>query len=276
MLVGPRLLILYQPPGIDYSEQVVAHRRDTCVSLYCRPQFLADILRRNGIHHCPVLEEIERHDRPEIWHKTLPLSGGLTFVARSLLDNPFRKGIRLLHAEAKALDLLCEVLHVAEENTCAGSLLGERVLNQLEAARQILGREFARSPSIPDIARAVGMSQIEAQAGVQVAIRRSCVFEYGFECRMAPCPRTVARAAFDGRSGGLYGGLWSPDQLHSGVQESLRLLAAGRPHQGALSRSAAALLRGQSAAETVGDRSEGRYSFPARSSALSSPRAASQ
>ena len=183
VLVGPRLLILYQPPGVDYSEQVVAHRRDTCVSLYCRPQFLADILRRNGIHHCPVLEEIERHDRPEIWHKTLPLSGGLTFVARSLLDNPFRKGIRLLHAEAKALDLLCEVLHVAEENTCAGSLLGERVLNQLEAARQILGREFARSPSIPDIARAVGMSQSKLKRAFKSRFGVT-VFEYGFECRM--------------------------------------------------------------------------------------------
>jgi AraC-like DNA-binding protein len=183
VLVGPRLLILYQPPGVDYSEQVVPQRRDTCVSLYCRPQFLADIVRRNGIRRCPVLEDIERHHSPEIWHRVLPLSSGLTFVARSLLDNPFRKGVRLLHAEAKALDLLCEVLHVAEEGVDAYGVVSEREVSQLEAARRILSSEFAHSPSIPDIARTVGMSPSKLKRAFKSRFGVT-VFEYGFECRM--------------------------------------------------------------------------------------------
>ncbi|MFZ0551460.1 MAG: helix-turn-helix transcriptional regulator [Steroidobacteraceae bacterium] len=182
-VTGPQLLILYQPPGVDYSEEVVPNLQDTCVSLYCKPEFISDLVRRNGIGGWPMLDEIEAHAQPTILWKLLPLSVNLVFVAHSLLDNPFRKGVRLLHAEAKALDLLCDVLHSAELGVSGGATLSERELRQLEAARRILTSQLGFSRTISDIASSVAMSpsklkrMFKARYGVTV-------FDYGLECRM--------------------------------------------------------------------------------------------
>ena len=112
---GPRLLMLYQPPGIDVVERVVPERRDSGVSLYCRPRFLADLARANGLERWDLLEEIEQHPTTSVWHRQAELNPTLTYVGKSLLDSPYREGIRLLHAEAKALELLCEILAAAKQ-----------------------------------------------------------------------------------------------------------------------------------------------------------------
>ena len=180
---GPQLLILYQPPGVDYSEEVAPGRQDTCVSLYCKPEFISHLVRRNGIGTWPMLDEIEAHARPTILWKLLPLSVNLVYVAHSLLDNPFRKGVRLLHAEAKALDLLCDVLHSAEIDLSVGITLSEREVRQLEAARRILTSEAGFCRTINDIAGSVAMSPSKLKRMFKARYGLT-VFDYGHECRM--------------------------------------------------------------------------------------------
>jgi AraC-like DNA-binding protein len=180
---GPQLLILYQPEGIDYTEQIVPGRRDTCVSLYCKPEFLAGLVRRNGIGKWPMLDEIEAHARPTILWKLLPLSANLVFIAHSLLDNPYRGGVRLLHAEAKALDLLCEVLHSAETGGADRRTLSEREIRQLESARRILTTAFSLPLKLSDIAVSVGMSPSKLKRAFKSRFGIT-IFDYGLECRM--------------------------------------------------------------------------------------------
>src|SRR5207244_206769 len=108
-ITGPRLLMMYQPPAIDVWERVVPRLHDAGVSLYCRPTFLAELVRRNGVARWSILEEIEQHGTTAVWHKERALSPTLLYIGKSLLESPYRHGIRLLHAEAKALELLCEV-----------------------------------------------------------------------------------------------------------------------------------------------------------------------
>lgn len=182
-VTGPQLLILYQPPGVDYSEKVAPRLQDTCVSLYCKPEFISHLVRRNGIGRWPMLDEIEAHARPTILWKLLPLSVNLIFVAHSLLDNPFRKGVRLLHAEAKALDLLCDVLHSAEIDLSVGVTLSEREDRQLEAVRRMLTSEHGFSRTMSDIANSVAMSPSKLKR-VFKARYGLTVFDYGLKCRM--------------------------------------------------------------------------------------------
>lgn len=183
-VTGPRLLMLYQPPGVNVSERVMPKRRDSCVSLYCRPQFLAGLARRNGIKHWPLLEEIDRHPPDTVWYRDAALTPTLLYIGTSLLESPYHRGIRLLHAEAKALEMLCEILEGTLEP--AGGLLpktSESEYRKLEEARRLIASHLSAPLRIGGIAHAIGMSEsklkrtFKARYGVTV-------FDYGLDCRM--------------------------------------------------------------------------------------------
>jgi len=184
VVAGPRLLMMYQPPGVDVSEQVGAQLRDTGISLYCRPEFLRELARRNGITCWPLLEEIEAHGSETVWHRLAELSPMLLYIGTSLLDSPYRRGLRLLHAEAKALELLCEVLANTQSNGADGCAAGsESELRQLDSARWMLAKNLSAPMRICDIARAIGMSESKLKRSFKSRFGVT-VFDYGLECRM--------------------------------------------------------------------------------------------
>lgn len=181
---GPSMLIWRQRPGTDITERTEAGLRDTSVTLYCRPEFLRQLAARNGIEHWPLLDEIERDSDKDIWYRQLPLSAGMAYVGRSLLQNPFKGGIRLMHAEAKVLELLCELLHMLGADAPAkGDSRSDDELKRLDAARRILRTQFNPAPRIVDIARAIGMSESKLKRSFKTRFGVT-VFDYGLECRM--------------------------------------------------------------------------------------------
>jgi AraC-like DNA-binding protein len=181
---GPCLLLLYQPVGADMSERLEAGMRYTGLSLYCRPSFLAELLHRNGIPESPLLQSIEANDGSRVWHETRPLSAGLHYVATSLLQSPYQQGFRLLHSEAKALELLCQVLSPTQSAFDADrSSATTTVVRQIDTVRRILGTQYAPIPHICQLARRVGMSESKLKRSFKEHFGMT-VFEYGLECRM--------------------------------------------------------------------------------------------
>jgi transcriptional regulator GlxA family with amidase domain len=132
-----------------------------------------------------LLEEIACHPPNRVWYRQAELSATLLYIATSLLESPYRRGIRLLHAEAKVLELLCEVLAIAEQQYEArsGAVTTQNEARQLEAARCMVARNLSTPMRIRRVARAIGMSEsklkrmFKARFGVTV-------FDYGRDCRM--------------------------------------------------------------------------------------------
>lgn len=182
---GPTLLVLYQPKGVDASERIFPKRRDAGVSLFCRPEYIADILLRNSIARWPMLDEIEAQKGTKtVWHRLLPVSPGLLYVAKSLLQSPFRRGIRLLHAEAKALEILCEVLSTTDTEVAEGApTMSDSEVKQLECARQLLSTQLTSPPRIEDIARTVGMSPSKLKRSFKSRYGVT-IFAFGLDYRM--------------------------------------------------------------------------------------------
>jgi AraC-like DNA-binding protein len=181
---GPCLLVMHQPPGVDVSERVVPRRRDTGVSLYCRPEYLAELVQRNSIASWPMLEEIQAHQQADtVWHRLLPLSPGLLYVGKSLLQSPFHRGTRLLHAEAKALEILCEVLSMADAGCVHAANITDGEVRQLERARQMLSTQLSSPPRIAQVARAIGMSESKLKRCFKERYGHT-VFDFGLEHRM--------------------------------------------------------------------------------------------
>jgi len=225
---GPCLLLLYQPVGVDMSERVEAGIRHTAASLYCRPSFLSDLMRRNGIPESPLLRTVQSNDVRSVWHKTLPLNSGLHYVATSLLQSPYQRGFRLLDAEAKALELLCHVLSptqdAADEEQSARSV---SVLRRLDGARRILSTQFSPIPHIREVARSVGMSESNLKRAFKEHFGAT-IFEFGVECRMRH-----ALALLRANSMSI-----CEIALAAGYQHQTSFTAAFRDHYGFLPRDA--------------------------------------
>lgn len=181
---APCMLMMYQPPGVDVPQHVLPGSRDTGVTLYCNPQFLAELTKRNGIAPWPQLDEIAQCGPQTVWYRQEELSPTLLNVAHSLLRNPYEGGVRLLRAEAIALELLCEILSCSVASTInADKALSEQEARQLDSARRMLASQASGSPRTRDVARAVGMSESKLKRAFKARFGVT-VFEFGLECRM--------------------------------------------------------------------------------------------
>jgi AraC-like DNA-binding protein len=185
IVTGPSMLMLHQPPGVNVPERVRPECRDTAMSLFCRPQYLAKLAERNGIERWRGLEEIELSGAATVWHRQAPLTPTLLHIANSLLRCPYQGGVRLLHAEAKALELLCEILTISI-NTDQPTVLAtptECEERRLDMARKMLASQLSSAPSTFDIARSVGMSETKLKRTFKARFGVT-IFNYGLECRM--------------------------------------------------------------------------------------------
>jgi AraC-like DNA-binding protein len=182
-VTGPCMLMLHQPPGMNVPERTLPRSRDTGVSLFCRPEYLAELAERNGIPTWEGLEEIKSLGN-KVWSRQISLSPTLLYVANSLLRNPYQGGIRLMYAEAAALGLLCEILSgFVVHKRGVMSQPPESEARQLDCARRLLGSQLSESPRTRDIAKAVGMSESKLKRAFKAKFGVT-VFNYGLECRM--------------------------------------------------------------------------------------------
>jgi len=184
VVTGPRLLIWSQARGADTTERLEAGIRENSVSLYCRTDFLRGLLARDSITDHPLHVPLAATDRPAIWHRVRLLSPTAMHLCRCLLHNPYRDGLRLLYAEARALELLCELLSELDDTGARGTAgSAERDLQRLDVARRILATQFRPLPRTSDVARAVGLSESKLKRDFKKRFGVT-VFDYGLECRM--------------------------------------------------------------------------------------------
>lgn len=183
VVTGPRVLIWNQPNGVNTHERIDAGVRERSVTLYCRPDFLRLILKRDSARPDRLLDGITT-GAGSAWHVLKPLSPLCLHLARSLLHNPYRDTMCLLYAEAKALELLCEVLHEFLEGPLTlAKECGDRDERQLDIARALLTTQFKPAPRVADLARLAGMSKSKLKRSFKSHFGVT-LFEYGLECRM--------------------------------------------------------------------------------------------
>jgi len=156
--------------------------RDASVSVYCSLAYLRSLLDRNGLA-APVWFEPAAASDVAVRHTILPLSVGLMYVARSLLRNPFEGGLRILHAEAKVLELLCEVFQLSCEAPAAASQARDDELRRLDLARRIVTTQFSPAPQIGEVAKRVGMSETKLKRAFKARFGNT-LFDTSVDARM--------------------------------------------------------------------------------------------
>lgn len=177
------LLLLRQPDGVDVVDSVEAGARDAFVSVFCSAAHFAALADRYGIAVPDILSFMAGSGITELRHQLLPMNAGLLHIAHSLLRSPYEGGLRLMHAEAKVTELLCEVLHRAAQAPAPTRVGCNDDLRRLDIARRIIMTQHSPPPQIAEIARRVGMSETKLKRAFKARFGTT-LFDMSLDARM--------------------------------------------------------------------------------------------
>jgi AraC-like DNA-binding protein len=124
----------------------------------------------------------------------LPLSAQMFELIAKLVDAPYAGVLGLLRTKAIVTELLCAgVAHLGLQSSspddpfCAPAIsaptFSARELKCLHAARDILGNEMERPPTIREVARAAGLNETTLKHGFRTLFGEM-PFDYSLRCRM--------------------------------------------------------------------------------------------
>lgn len=121
-----------------------------------------------------------------------PMAPALSRLLEEILHCEARGACRQLYLEAKGLELLAVLIDELELASEAMSPLGRRDVERLERARRLLLEQMTCPPSLPEIARHVGLNEVKLKTGFRTLFGTS-VFAYLRNQRMEAARRLLAQ-----------------------------------------------------------------------------------
>lgn len=183
---GPSLLIWSQPEGEEADEWIDSGKEEKSVTIYCSPDYIVRTLLGDP-------ETVPEHMRRFLFNQEdginfcqLPLTAKLLQAASSLFDRGARmpEALRLVHAEAKAVELLCMIVSAFDQlSDGADETYSTADLDRFRLAQRIVSRQFNPPPTISQVSRMVGMNETKLKQGFK-KLYGMTVFEFGHRCRM--------------------------------------------------------------------------------------------
>jgi len=181
---GPSLLLWHQAPGYHSSEHELAGRPVVSVTLFCDPTFIADGQSDQAAGVPRPLSRYLTEGGQGIHYRHLPVTSEILTTARKIVQSSFTGRLRLIHLEAKALELYCLISAALDRLAdLRNEQYSEADLTRLQNARAILTTRFSPIPSIAEIAREVGINETKLKRGFKALFGKP-VYEFGQYCRM--------------------------------------------------------------------------------------------
>lgn len=191
----PSLLVYHQPRGMAFSAWTEPSARQRSVIINVRPQFLLDTFLCEGEAVPAQIKSLLSGRGADVMpYCQLPLSAQMFELIAKLVDAPYAGVLGLLNTEAIVTELLCAgVAHLGlqsrspDDPFCAPAIsapaFSARELKCLHAARDILGNEMERPPTIREVARAAGLNETTLKHGFRTLFGET-PFDYSVRCRM--------------------------------------------------------------------------------------------
>ncbi|MGD0502543.1 MAG: AraC family transcriptional regulator [Steroidobacteraceae bacterium] len=181
----PSLLVYYQPRGMEFTAWTEPSARQRSVIINVRPQFLLDTFLCEG-EGVPaqmqlLLSGLGTDAMP---YCQLPLTAHMFELITKLVDAPYSGVLGLLNTEAVVTELLCAgVAHLGLQSGRPHDLFSARELRCLHVARDILKNEMQHPPTIPEVARAIGLNETTLKHGFRTMFGET-PFDFSVRCRM--------------------------------------------------------------------------------------------
>lgn len=172
-------------PQASYAVHCDRGRRRS-VAIFLRRETFNRYLDPHATFTQAVQRELAGIGEQDIYLRRIPVDFGHAQLARTLLDNPYRDGRRILFAEAKVAELVCMSLDLWSANDGAqpsSMALSPRDMRLLHTARQLIAEELELAPTIAELARRVGINTSKLKAGFRLLFGCT-IFEYTTRVRM--------------------------------------------------------------------------------------------
>jgi len=185
ILSGPQAH-LHLSSGENAEGYFVAGGTETrLIVLHCAVEFLEDTLHLNCSELPPPVDAMLRDGSASATHR-IGFSAEVLHAAQRILDS--RHGIpsalRPAYLDSVATTILCEVLgELSNQDQARRSAWQARDLNRIYEARDYLAQHFIAPPTIPQLARMVGINQTKLKAGFKQVLGLT-IYQYILERRM--------------------------------------------------------------------------------------------
>jgi AraC-like DNA-binding protein len=180
----PGLLIYRHPEGIDIKEWTEPSAHERAVAITVKPEFLLSNFFGSSLEGFRELREFLSATTGKVQYIRLPLSAEMFELADKLVKNPHTGIVGLVYTEAVTLELLCSaVAGFKNISELSAEHYTPRELKCLYRARDHLLKQLAPAPTIPQVARAVGVSETTLKRGFK-AVFGETPFDFSVRCRM--------------------------------------------------------------------------------------------
>ena len=190
-ILGPSLLVWFQPNGHDASEWLTPGRPEKTVTVYCAPDFIRSGLMADGIAVPKHIQTFLDPAADSIRFCQLPVTSEIMEVVENLIGGHGEGRLKLIHMEAKALELFCLILTAFDRLSEAfeEQFSGDD-LRRIRKAREILATRFQPVPTIRKLARELGINESKLKRGFKTLFGKT-IFEFGHESRMQHAMRLL-------------------------------------------------------------------------------------
>lgn len=188
VLTGPQAH-LHMSSGTSTQGYYVAggEEETKLIVLHCDTEFIEHTLELRCSELPPPMDAMMAKNASSATHR-IGLSPEVFHAAQRILDSRhgIPSGLRSAYLQSMATTILCEVVaELSQRDRARGAAvnLHGRDLNRIYEARDYLTQHFIAPPTIPQLARMLGINQTKLKAGFKEVLGRT-IYRYILERRM--------------------------------------------------------------------------------------------
>ncbi len=185
-LVGAECRVFHQPVGMDCRHYLKKDSPSVCVTLSVKREHLTGFLKLQTSELDDTLQGFLNGRHDDFFFERYTLTPAMARVVWEMIQSTYRGHLRRVYFESKANELLClayDAAHFTEQYDIIPLKFSEQNRASLCRARSILDQSLQQPPSIPTLARMVGINRNKLTYGFKRWFGCT-VFEYQLRVRM--------------------------------------------------------------------------------------------
>lgn len=178
------MAVAIHPRGVSKLDTHTQDAAEHSLTFACRPALFTETLRLDPDALPQPVRQFALGQDPQLYLRVMALNARVAKTIEEMLSCPYSGRFSHIHAEARALDLICMVLDVlANDDVRSPVRLTPRDVAALESVREMLNQHFMDPPTIAQIARQIGLNRTKLTQGFRYLFNET-ILDYCHRKRM--------------------------------------------------------------------------------------------
>jgi AraC-like DNA-binding protein len=197
---APQGLLYVSPATSREGYYIAADEPIRMVVLHCRPEVITHVIGLEAAEVPAPLSRVFLGTGPGSRHR-VALGPEVMHAAQRIVDSRHKlaRPLRGPYLEALSMEILLQMigeLASLEISQRSPASLSSRDLNCVLETRDYLAQHFTKPPTIPELARLVGVNQTKLKAGFRETVGLT-IYDYVLKCRMERAAELLLTGDYD-------------------------------------------------------------------------------